>query len=431
MKPNAPIAWRPVLAAGVILAVLAGAYEAARRLPLPTLAARATAATPAPAGPVAAPEPVAVPVPAKPAPTTPTPEAAEPAPPECRPQPLRFTERRRTALALGPGSPRRYVGTVGGEPVTAEIGQERPGVVSGRVYSWRTSQEYGVSQPARHRPRLLKISGPDAYRSGGWWHLTQRPGTVLRGTWVDSAGRQPRPLELRESYQGGVRYEIWQLTLTGGPPASRNSCDVPQCSRDFLRLLGPAADRPPLGHLQWPAPAGRRRLVRADYSSDLHAERGIEVLLNDFNLLSYHVYIDDMPFGGSSSSIRASALVDLTTGRQLAFYDQLQAGYELPLRRLLTRHARQDFGYQPEPRDSYNGWEWVNDHGRQVQLAPLPNENPPDVQEGGDKCVLTVQGLAVRYNQPFINLLIPYAELRPLVRPGTPLARMLRARGLW
>lgn len=26
---------------------------------------------------------------------------------------------------------------------------------------------------------------------------------------------------------------------------------------------------------------------------------------------------------------------------------------------------------------------------------------------------------------------IPYAELRPLVRPGTPLARLLAARGLW
>ena len=29
------------------------------------------------------------------------------------------------------------------------------------------------------------------------------------------------------------------------------------------------------------------------------------------------------------------------------------------------------------------------------------------------------------------NLFIPYCELRPLVRPGTPLARMLRARGMW
>lgn len=28
------------------------------------------------------------------------------------------------------------------------------------------------------------------------------------------------------------------------------------------------------------------------------------------------------------------------------------------------------------------------------------------------------------------TVLIPYAELRPLVRPSTPLARMLRARGL-
>ena len=31
---------------------------------------------------------------------------------------------------------------------------------------------------------------------------------------------------------------------------------------------------------------------------------------------------------------------------------------------------------------------------------------------------------------PSYTVLSPYAELRPLVRPGTPLARMLAARGL-
>ncbi|RZJ92036.1 MAG: transposase [Hymenobacter sp.] len=33
--------------------------------------------------------------------------------------------------------------------------------------------------------------------------------------------------------------------------------------------------------------------------------------------------------------------------------------------------------------------------------------------------------------EPCCPVLVPYAELRPLVRPGTPLARRLRARGLW
>jgi hypothetical protein len=55
--------------------------------------------------------------------------------------------------------------------------------------------------------------------------------------------------------------------------------------------------------------------------------------------------------------------------------------------------------------------------------------------------VLTSKGLELTYWMGGLSsnyagsshdvVLIPYAELRPLVRPGTPLARMLWARGLW
>ncbi|WP_262709795.1 hypothetical protein [Hymenobacter sp. UV11] len=32
---------------------------------------------------------------------------------------------------------------------------------------------------------------------------------------------------------------------------------------------------------------------------------------------------------------------------------------------------------------------------------------------------------------PPVTLVVPYAELLPLLRPASPVARMLRERGLW
>lgn len=47
---------------------------------------------------------------------------------------------------------------------------------------------------------------------------------------------------------------------------------------------------------------------------------------------------------------------------------------------------------------------------------------------------LTWNGLEAAYEGPvkcgMVSVAVPYRELRPLVRPGTPLARMLAARGL-
>ena len=55
--------------------------------------------------------------------------------------------------------------------------------------------------------------------------------------------------------------------------------------------------------------------------------------------------------------------------------------------------------------------------------------------------MLTSEGLELTYWMgglaevgsiyPDQTVLVPYRELRPLMRPGTLLARMLRARGLW
>ena len=77
---------------------------------------------------------------------TPVVAAAQPAdddeppidPTHCPPQPLDFTEVRRAG-------PRRYMGTIAGEPVTAELTLALPDSISGRFYLWRSGQEYELA----------------------------------------------------------------------------------------------------------------------------------------------------------------------------------------------------------------------------------------------------------------------------------------------
>lgn len=241
---------RPALAAAVALAVLAGAYEVAPSASFSGLKPKVLRSQP----PVAIPDSVArVVTPDLAVATAPPPPPADPADetasPPCQPQPLRFVE------TSQPG-PRRYVGTVGGEPATAELDWSRPDSLHGRFYLWRSGLEHQFSQGLLRHPRVLVLAPaayPVAYRAGGRWQLSRAAGPVLQGTWVDSAGRHPRPFLLRESYQGGVRYEVRHLALSGGRPVSPSPCDVPLNRCDFLHLLGAAAARPPLSRVQCPS----------------------------------------------------------------------------------------------------------------------------------------------------------------------------------
>ena len=411
----------------LMLAMLAGAYAGARELPrLPPAIAVASphlsaaiapavacyAALPA-AGATTATPPLAPPA-AEPALTTD--ENAAPKPRRCRPQPLRFAERSR------PG-PRRYVGTVNGRRATAEISLDEAGLLKGRFYFWRSGQEYELWQGARRRPRVLEL-GP----ANGRWQLSQPVGPVLRGTWLNAAGRRAGTFELRESYRSGARYDIHKLRLTGGEVIASSPCDVPEVEQDFLHLRGEVGRRP-AARAQFPALPIRRRQALEAQRNDSHCGTELVVLLNDFNLLSYEVRSFDWPFEGSSSFSKQQVLLDLTTGRELSIYRQLRPGYARRLRWLITTallDASDASAYTIAPTQ---GWEWVTDHGRRLPLAPLPADAASS-DLTYSSCTLTAYGLAVYARNECITA-IPYAELRPLVRPGTPLARMLRARGLW
>ncbi len=444
-------AYRPVLAAAVALTVLAGAYETVVRGPL----ARPEPKTTRPENLLFSTNEVAEDSAARAAATA-SPAASALADSlaqaqrqaasrrrgdsltqehltrlrECPPQPLRFAE------TSQPG-PRRYVGTVGGEPATAELDWHRPDSLHGRFYLWRSGLEHQFTQGKRRHSRVLVLAPatyPAAHRAGGRWQLRQAAGPVLQGTWVDSAGRHPRPFLLRESYQGGVRYEVRHLALSGGEPVSPDPCDVPVSSYDFLHLLGAAA-RPPLSQVQCPTWAGRRRQLRADYSWETQRDYLAKVKLNDFGLLSYQLEFSDSPFEGSSSLGTVNVLLDLVSGRPLAVTSQFIPGYQLPLRRLL---AKQLLAEQLLHEDDYGdlnpklyGWEQRNDHGQRTKLPYLPDFNSGEGAEAGGVFSLSAQGLQIGGNHGTYLVTIPYPELRPLVRPGTPLARMLAARGIW
>ena len=210
---------------------------------------------------------------------------------------------------------------------------------------------------------------------------------------------------------------------------------VPEVTWEFMHLANPASVPPALRPLLSPSPARRRRLLLEEGDIDCTISNELTVRLNDFGLLGYQYYWMTSGIGGSSDTDYRRALFDLRAGRWLAPESQLRPGYELGLSRLLAQHLLR--GDLLGERNS----EW-----RQRLRKRLAQE--PDtlraatrwVQEVLPTPVFTGAGMELRcsldsfvdaqYREHF-TVFFSYAELRPLVRPGTPLARMLAARGIW
>lgn len=414
-----------MLAATGLLAFFSGAYAAALRWasqPLvvaPVAAARRAAPTPvAPEPALRRPSRLVVEAPA--APTGPATEHTQVTTPT-----------------------QRYVGTVGGEPATVALRWVRPDSVVGFCYLWRQATAYALTTTTRRQPGRWQLGLAPAtvfhqpptepVASPGYWQLTSGPGPQLRGYWRDAAGRQ-QPLALHESYRGGVRYAIENLCITA-PPGEADEQRAEHRS-DFLRLLGPAAHSP-LARELYPSRAERRAQV-LDNEGEAFCTSKIEVQLNDFDLLSYYQFDLIDPFEGQNDLSLSATLLDLRTGRELSVTSQLRPGYQRPLRRLLTWQLQHNpqFNYlEPgqNPADA-QAWGWHDAQGRPTPMVSLPT--------GGEALALTGPGLEATYYggtllgsggplEPRYPVLVPYQALRPLVRSGTPLARMLQARGLW
>ena len=153
-------------------------------------------------------------------------------------------------------------------------------------------------------------------------------------------------------------------------------------------------------------------------------------------LLRYLGYLPDEWVGQVPAELRA-----FVAGRWITPVSQLIPHYHEGLAHLLARHLLQDDEYWRIRHDST----WRQEMNRYLGARPatlaattrwLQANTPVSVRES----LLTGSGLEVadwrgNYMQAFpretFTWFIPYRELRPLVRPGTPLARMLAARGLW
>ena len=432
---HTPLPFRPALAALLVLSGLAGAYHTAVRWP-----GQPVAAAPAlgPGSPVLADTLAAAAADTLTPPPAPASRPLDPVPTQEGPTYSGPRDPRPVFERAGPASRtlRRYVGTVGGQPATALLDWQHPDGPQGRFYLHRGGPEHSLDQPSDLPRNVLRVDG-----TSGEWHLRGRPGATLSGTWRGGPSGRPLAVGLREDYRGAVRLGIqaWRvrgrytITTTDGLVYS----SVPEVQREFMHLANPASVPTALRPVLSPSPARRRWLLLDEGAIDCTISQGLDVRLNDFGLLSYQYSVMTSAIGGYSDIANRNALLDLQTGRWLALQSQLRPGYEPGLSSLLARHLLDDNVLRGRTS------EW-----RQQLGTPLPQERDTLraatrwVQQelaGQGNPVFTGAGMELEYPlNSFVEatpledftVLIPYAELRPLVRPGTPLARLLRARGL-
>jgi len=432
---NTPLSFRPALAALLVLGGLTGAYHTAVRWPGQPVAA---APAPQPGRPVLADTLAATvtntpPAPASPPGPAPTPEGPTITGPR-DPRPL-FERAGPAGRTL-----RRYVGTVGGQPATALLDWQHPEWPQGRFYLHRGGPEYLLDQLSGLPRNALQVRNAEE-DGAGEWRLRGRPGATLIGTWRGGPSGRPQAVVLHEDYHDAVCLGIqaWRvrgrytITTTNGLVYS----SVPEVKWEFMHLANPASVPPALRPLLSPSPARRRRLLLEEGAMDCTISQGLDVRLNGFGLLSYQYFVITSGIGGSSDDAYRNALLDLQTGRWLAPRSQLRPDYELGLSRLLARHLLRDspLGTRtsgwcqrlgtllPQERDTLRAaTRWVQQE--------LPGQREPVFTGAGMELEYSLNSFVEATMQEHLTVYIPYAELRPLVRPGTPLARMLKARGL-
>jgi hypothetical protein len=247
---------------------------------------------------------------------------------------------------------------VGQEWLSAELRWVRPDSATGYCYRWRGGPQYWLHTARRRGTLVLTLNQDEGSsdNSSGTWRLAAPLGPVLRGTWVDPAGRR-QPFVLRENYRCSVPYAIQTLTLTGGHPA--DSWCSPSLAQDYVHLLGPL--RPAWQRVQAPPLAVRKRRMRATYSQEGDVSYSVSVRFNDFNLLSCQSFSTVFSAGGPRQDGLESTLFDLATGRPLTLASQLRPGYELLLRHLLSDELQRDLHRQysylkPREGDEINRW---------------------------------------------------------------------------
>ena len=397
------------------LLVLAGLLTLASCDPRP---ARHTEAASPPAPPSRPPAPQSV---AKPAPAS--------------PPPTKRTERPPRKLVNGDTIRyRRYVGTLGTRRVVVELfaglnelEQSEPSYW-GRYYDARrgtTKQFANVALLPRKRLQLIA----DTYArtdSTEHWQLRQPVGPWLTGT-VAAADQPRRRVTLREDYTAAVPLAIRRAALYGDSlrfPDFDNRNDTTKfqyftgcISHRYVQLLGRAAHRPALqGLVRASRPARLQAQLREEFASDVQVKEYFTLYLNDYGILSYGKYVSDYGVGANHPGATFPfSTFDLHTGRPITLTSLLKPGRTKALHRLLVPYLQAvDAEALRDVRNRVNTMTYDD----LEDLFALSSEG------------LLVQAMLGPYAEGPTSITIPYAALRPLLRPRTPLNRVLIARGL-
>lgn len=236
-----------------------------------------------------------------------------------------------------------------------------------------------------------------------------------------------------------VRYEIFTEGVTGArcrPERDENETnaeyrqrlkDQPAASfdRQYLRLLGSAAMQPALRYLQCPPPRQRHAALQAalkEAGDCVSNTDGMSVTYNDYGLLVLLDYGEEYYQGTPHANHRVDITTyDLRTGEALTLADLLKPGTEHALRQLVTRELRHEM--------ELDASEVLSQADGDSTTTELPRAGVGLSAEGLIFQYTDYELGGYAYGQPRVT--IPWVDLLPLLRPTSPVARMLRERGLW
>ncbi|SFQ49387.1 hypothetical protein [Hymenobacter arizonensis] len=326
---------------------------------------------------------------------------------------------------------RRYRGQVAGRPVLVELSFRRLSGLPkghqldlfGRSYDWVTGEEQTLRPVGLFLPASPLTLGVEA-DPGQWprWRATQPLGPVLSGTCKASPQAPSQPFALREDYTGAVRYELLTETTAGGRGLSAHGEPArAYVEVTYLHLLGPDTLRPALARLQCPGPARRRRArhplgqvaSRQDFATVYN--QSLAVTLNEQDLLAYGTYtvegVVDLRHAQHSWD---NVVYDLRTGQPIDLLALLRPGGPATVQRLITRELRRG-----DPA-------FAAELGLDAELLPLPDEGFALTPTGWQATYQTAPEDEPNYAY---TVTLTWAQLRPLLRAGTPLNRLLVARG--
>jgi hypothetical protein len=175
----------------------------------------------------------------------------------------------------------------------------------------------------------------------------------------------------------------------------------------------------------------RRELARAAAEADEGCNlytTSLDVDYNDYGLLAWTEYsTQEFATGARPQHNIVSKVYDLRTGHTIVLEDLVRPGTDTLLQRLITRSILRRDNPDIEPEAGAR----MPVHA--ADLAPLSTSI--SLTDGGlsfDYYCDEFAGLLLIGGSPIVfPVPVPWAELQPLLRPDSPVARMLRARGLW